>query len=215
MRVILLGLSGSGKGTQGALIERRYGLKKLSLGDYVRRCLSRDTHNLRARLSRPNGNAEWEPFPDDIAFELVAGLTSSLSGFVLDGFPRTVAQAQQTAALVCPDHVVYLSCANATRERRILRRGRRTDTPQKVAIRSERESSLMPAILDALRSAGIVVATIDGQHGIETVHDLIVAAIRPVKRDIFEFVGTVKRGLSVDESVPSSSESDGEVTFSK
>ena len=73
----------------------------------------------------------------------------------------------------------------------------------------------MPAILDALRSAGIVVATIDGQHGIETVHDLIVAAIRPVKRDIFASIGTVKRGLDVDDSVPSSSERDGEVTFSK
>jgi adenylate kinase len=92
--VILLGPPGAGKGTQARRIAGQYGLRHLSTGDMLRDNIHRDTE--LARKAQPFIN-RGELVPDDIVLGMVQDrITQSdcASGFILDGFPRTLPQAQ-------------------------------------------------------------------------------------------------------------------------
>lgn len=94
MRVILLGPPGSGKGTQGDLIEKEYGFPRISTGDILRQAVSRKTAlGLQAEAQMKAGHL----VSDDIVASLVAERIKQpdcLSGYVLDGFPRTINQVK-------------------------------------------------------------------------------------------------------------------------
>jgi adenylate kinase len=99
MRVILLGAPGSGKGTVGELIERVYGLPRIATGDLLRRSVQEKTP-LGRKAAEYIGRGGL--VPDDLVVALVrerldAGDTGG--GYVLDGFPRTIAQAQSLEAM--------------------------------------------------------------------------------------------------------------------
>lgn len=93
LRIVLLGLPGSGKGTQGALISRTYGVPVFSSGEYFR--------NLRREGKLPAEvaakiNAGGLVSDEDVNMIIVESFLSTQeaqAGFVLDGYPRTVAQA--------------------------------------------------------------------------------------------------------------------------
>jgi adenylate kinase len=91
--VILLGPPGAGKGTQAQRIARHYGLQHLSTGDMLRDNLQRDTD--LARKAKPLIN-RGELVPDNIVLGMVQeriAQSDRENGFILDGFPRTLAQA--------------------------------------------------------------------------------------------------------------------------
>lgn len=92
--VILLGPPGAGKGTQARRIAGQYGLQHLSTGDMLRDHLHRDTE--LAREAKPLIN-RGELVPDKIVLGMVQeriAQSDCENGFVLDGFPRTLRQAQ-------------------------------------------------------------------------------------------------------------------------
>ena len=92
--VILLGPPGAGKGTQAQRIARQYGLQHLSTGDMLRDNLRRDTE--LAKKARPLIN-RGELVPDEIVLGMVQeriAQSDCVKGFILDGFPRTLAQAR-------------------------------------------------------------------------------------------------------------------------
>jgi adenylate kinase len=92
--VILLGPPGAGKGTQAQRIAGQYGLQHLSTGDMLRDNIRRGTE--LARRAKPLIN-RGELVPDDIILGMVQdriAQSDCVSGFVLDGFPRTLAQAK-------------------------------------------------------------------------------------------------------------------------
>lgn len=91
-RVVLLGAPGSGKGTHAELISERLGLPTLSTGAQLRREMAAGTElGKRAHELTKDGNF----VPDDVVLALAGNwLREHREGFVLDGFPRTVAQAQ-------------------------------------------------------------------------------------------------------------------------
>lgn len=92
--VILLGPPGAGKGTQAQRIAGQYGLQHLSTGDMLRDNVHRDTE--LARKAKPFIN-RGELVPDDIVLGMVQdriALSNCENGFILDGFPRTLPQAQ-------------------------------------------------------------------------------------------------------------------------
>lgn len=92
MRVVLLGAPGAGKGTQCKRIVARYGLLHLSSGDILRQQRATGTElGKKARQFMDSGRL----VPDEIIVEMMAGAISEApqSGFILDGFPRTVNQA--------------------------------------------------------------------------------------------------------------------------
>ena len=119
MRLALFGPPGAGKGTQAKRLAERHGLAHLSTGDLFRAAIAAETPLGRevAGLLR-----EGRLVPDDVTNALVADNLEALSfdGFVLDGFPRTVPQAEWLLAyltrhrapldavvsLVVPDDVV-------------------------------------------------------------------------------------------------------------
>jgi adenylate kinase len=92
VRVVLLGPPGAGKGTQAKRLAERFGLAHISTGDIFRDNVRRGTE-LGALANRYM--AEGELVPDDITVRmLVEALSGAEAGFVLDGFPRTIAQAE-------------------------------------------------------------------------------------------------------------------------
>jgi len=93
MRVVLFGPPGSGKGTQASLLKEKYGLVHIATGDILREAVSNKTEvGLKAKSYMDRG----ELVPDDVVIEIVKDKLQSIgeAGFILDGFPRTIAQAE-------------------------------------------------------------------------------------------------------------------------
>jgi adenylate kinase len=94
MRLVLLGPPGAGKGTQGLLLAERFGIPQISTGEILRDHVQRGTKlGLQARAYMDRG----EYVPDDVVVSMVMERLAEPDadkGFILDGFPRTVAQAE-------------------------------------------------------------------------------------------------------------------------
>ncbi|MFA8449720.1 MAG: adenylate kinase [Bacteroidales bacterium] len=91
--VVLLGLPGAGKGTQGEMLAKKYNLVYISTGKMLRREIKNDTEI--GRIAKPYMEA-GEIVPDEIAVKLIERKikkNSSANGFIFKGFPRTIVQA--------------------------------------------------------------------------------------------------------------------------
>jgi adenylate kinase len=106
MRVVFLGAPGVGKGTQADRIASQYRVAKISTGNLLREAVSnRTTLGLEAKSYMDQGNL----VPDAVVIGLVREKLadpSCASGFVLDGFPRTVPQAEALAAVLASKGVM-------------------------------------------------------------------------------------------------------------
>jgi adenylate kinase len=95
MNIILLGPPGAGKGTQSKYLEDHFHLKQLSSGDMLRQAIAAESPI--GKIAKPYVDG-GKLVPDDvvvgIVFETIDGLPKDIPGFVLDGFPRTVQQAE-------------------------------------------------------------------------------------------------------------------------
>jgi adenylate kinase len=93
MRLILLGAPGAGKGTQGALLAKRHGLDRIVTGDILRQAVRNETAlGLEARQFMEAG----ELVPDHLILEMIREVLAGTDrGFVMDGFPRTLEQAER------------------------------------------------------------------------------------------------------------------------
>ncbi len=94
MRIVLLGAPGSGKGTQSQLLAKAYGIPQISTGDLLREAVSQGTElGLRAKAAMDSGKL----VDDDTVLGMIRERLSrpdAAKGFILDGFPRTIVQAE-------------------------------------------------------------------------------------------------------------------------
>ena len=94
MRILILGPQGSGKGTQAKRISAETGIPHIATGDMLREAIATETElGLRIKSVYDAGDL----VPDDLMIELIRerlSVPDTAEGFILDGFPRTVAQAE-------------------------------------------------------------------------------------------------------------------------
>lgn len=90
MRLVMLGAPGAGKGTQARLLEEKYGARQISTGDILRKHRAQRTALGKEAQSYMDSGAL---VPDDVIVRMMGDELTGVSSFVLDGFPRTVAQA--------------------------------------------------------------------------------------------------------------------------
>jgi adenylate kinase len=108
MRIILLGPPGSGKGTQGNLIEQTYGFPKISTGDLLREAVQKKTRLGKQAEEVMNSG---ELVKDEIVMEIITerlARKDCQKGYVLDGFPRNMNQAHMLEGMKNQHHEVVL-----------------------------------------------------------------------------------------------------------
>ena len=124
MKLILLGAPGSGKGTQAAYITEKYDLPHISTGDLFRKNIKNQTPlGIKVKEIMDSGNL----CPDDLTIEMVKDRLSQSdckNGYLLDGFPRNVYQAEKLDEICAPDVVVNIDVDLKKIEHRIV--GRRS-----------------------------------------------------------------------------------------
>jgi adenylate kinase len=100
MRIVLLGAPGSGKGTQAQRLQTKYGVPQVSSGDLLRDAVARGTElGIKAKAVMDKGQL----VSDDIVLGLIRDRLSrpdAAEGFILDGFPRNIEQANALTALL-------------------------------------------------------------------------------------------------------------------
>ncbi len=100
MRIVLLGAPGSGKGTQSQLLVDAYGVPQISTGDLLREAVSKATPlGLKAKAAMDAGKLVDDATVLDMIRERLAR-PDAVSGFILDGFPRNIVQAEALEKLL-------------------------------------------------------------------------------------------------------------------
>ncbi len=139
--LVILGRQGSGKGTQAARLAERYGVVHVSTGDMLRAAVAAGTElGLRAKAVMDAGNLVGDDIMIGIVDERLAAADIKANGVLLDGFPRTTAQADALAEIVGgsgPDLAINLDVPIAEVTERMLARGREDDTNEVISRRLE------------------------------------------------------------------------------
>jgi adenylate kinase len=122
-RLILFGAPGSGKGTMGDFIQRDFHLLKISTGDILRSAIQQDSSTGRqARKFMESGGL----VPDELVIELVRqrlGCADLGGGYVMDGYPRTLAQAEALALIASENEkAIFIEVTEIVAVERLLSR---------------------------------------------------------------------------------------------
>jgi adenylate kinase len=183
MRIVLLGPPGSGKGTQATRLAQRLAILQLSTGDMLRAAVSAGTSiGRKAKAAMERG----ELVPDELVVAVVAERIlqpDAKNGFILDGFPRTVAQAEALNDILLTgglnlDCVLELKVDEEVLLGRILNRAkeaksnghtvRADDTEGALKVRLEEYRRQTEPLADYYRASGIL-KSIDGLQPINNV----------------------------------------------
>ena len=168
--LLLLGVQGSGKGTQAKRLAAEYGLEHLSTGDMLRQAIAEGTElGWRVKPILEAGDL----VPDDLMIELIRKrleAPEAAVGFILDGFPRTMAQADALDSMLAEidrplSVVLELQVPDDVAIQRLRKRaveeGRSDDTPEAIANRIDLYHRETKPLVSHYRLAGNLV----GIHG--------------------------------------------------
>jgi adenylate kinase len=184
MRVIMLGPPGVGKGTQGERIASRYGVPRIASGDLFREEVARQTPLGKTLQSYLDAG---DLVPDDVVLSLVMDRVVTAAeergGYVLDGFPRTLPQAEAAAEIAGKTNssaqaVLYLNAPPGVLVERVTGRGEnRTDDSAAIARhRLEIYSEHTQPLIDYYGSRGLVLS-VDAAPPVDAVSEEIFAEL--------------------------------------
>lgn len=174
--IIFMGVAGAGKSVQGKLLADRVGLPWLSTGEFFRMLVSG-----QKRKDMVAGKLLGDH--DTISLvQKVFAIVGTDQEFVLDGFPRTLPQADWLLSQVKHGQlsitaVVQLNTPESIVQKRLLDRGRQDDTAEAISRRFEEYHQLTIPIIEAFREFGIRVIDINGDDDVKTIHENIVKAL--------------------------------------
>lgn len=184
-RLLIVGPQGSGKGTQGARIAESFGIPVVSTGDIFRANIKEGTElGLKVKAITDAGDL----VPDEVTFAIVKDRLEqpdAAEGFLLDGFPRNVAQVSLLDEFLegrgeSLDAVIELNVPREESLKRIALRaqeqGRSDDTEAAIAHRLDIYERETAPILAVYGTRGIV-DTIDGVGSLDEITERIVAAL--------------------------------------
>ena len=190
MRLILLGPPGAGKGTQAKILVESYGIPQLSTGDILRSAIAAKTPmGLAAREIMDRGDL----VPDEVVNGIISERLDAedcKAGFVLDGFPRTIPQAESLDQMLedkgmALDGVIEIAVDADTLVQRIVNRARESaastgaradDNVEVVRNRLNVYRELTKPLVGYYRAKGLV-KTVDGMKPVEEVTASIRSAL--------------------------------------
>jgi adenylate kinase len=177
VNVLLLGPQGSGKGTQAKRIEAEYGIPHIATGDMLRNAIAQETElGQQVKPILESG----ELVPDDLMIDLIRERLEqpdTEDGFILDGFPRTPAQADALDTMLSEIDrelaiVFEFQLPDDIATERLLRRaeleGRTDDTPEVIARRLALYHQQTEPLIEHYRAQGNLV----GIHAGRTVNEV-------------------------------------------
>lgn len=174
MKIIIMGIQGSGKSTQGKLLAQKLDVPYLSTGHIFREIAKEDS--LWGKYVRGIMN-KGDLIPDEKTLPIVEEYLQKKEyqkGYVLDGFPRTLYQTQNFKESL--DKVFYVKVGDQEGKRRLLERTkiekREDDTSEAIDKRMKIYHELTDPVLEFYRQKGILVE-VDGERSVEEIHQEI------------------------------------------
>lgn len=184
--IVLMGAPGAGKGTQAKLLQEKLGLPQVATGDLFRANLKNETELGQLANSYMERGAL---VPDEVTVAMVKDRLSQADcahGAILDGFPRTIAQADALDAMLAEDFgakialVPHIHVDAEVLVERLLKRaqieGRADDNEQTIRHRMQVYEEATAPLLDHYAKRGLVVE-IDGNRSVEAVQAELVQKI--------------------------------------
>ncbi|MBF2056116.1 MAG: adenylate kinase [Cyanobacterium sp. T60_A2020_053] len=165
-RLIFLGAPGAGKGTQGQMLAQSLRIPHISTGDMLRSAIaSQSPLGLKAKSYVDNGDL----VPDELILDLIKERlrqNDALKGWILDGFPRNVSQAEFLGNLLSQlnqncQSVINLNVPDDTLIKRLLARGRKDDNEETIANRLEVYRQKTAPLIDFYDQKGLL-KNVDG-----------------------------------------------------
>jgi adenylate kinase len=181
MRLVFIGPPGAGKGTQAERLIQRYRLAHLSTGDMLRAARDAQTDLGRKADEYMSGG---HLVPDPIILELIGERLAQpdcRAGYLLDGFPRTIAQAESLDRMLARqstplDAVLELQVPEEELFRRLAGRGRADDKPEVIRQRLVAYRQQTEPLLEYYGKAGLL-KSVDGSGSVDEIFERIKAVL--------------------------------------
>jgi adenylate kinase len=180
---LILGPQGSGKGTQAKLMAAAWGVPHVATGDILRTAITNESAlGRRVEPIMERGDL----VPDDLMVDLIRERLADEDGFILDGFPRTLPQAEALDVMLDGiakpiDVVLLLTVSDDVALRRLLKRleeeGRADDTPEAIRNRLRLYHERTEQVVERYRAEGRLVS-VDGERDVDQVAAEIEDALR-------------------------------------
>ena len=177
MRIAIIGLPGSGKGSQARLLSETFSIPRICAGEMLRE-LGKEKSALGRKVKETLKRGEL--VPDDLVLALLKQRlkkSDTRRGFVLDGIPRTLNQVRMFRKLFSLDKVFLLRVAEKVAVARLLKRGREDDTPEQIKKRLEIFNREIGQIAELCRELGVLVEIHTAGDSVQATHQRILAEL--------------------------------------
>ncbi len=181
LRLVIFGRQGAGKGTQCARLVEEFGVAHISTGDMLRAAVAAETDmGLKAKAVMSSGGLVGDDIMNGIVRDRLDETDANTGGFVLDGFPRTIPQAEALSIILGKRELhaaVNIDVPLEEVTARMKARGREDDTEEGIARRLELYEQETQPVLEWFSARNRLI-TVDGFSTEDIVWDRLVSAIK-------------------------------------